>query len=149
MDEAILDRILTELQALRAGQDELRAGQDELRAGQGELRAGQDSLSSRVDRLQTSHDSLRIDVMARIDRLQETVSAMREDVGVNFARADVAGRSVVQFRHELTGTTTALRNDLEAMNEFLVAVERKVRSLSTQFDNFRQERDLGGSLPSH
>jgi outer membrane murein-binding lipoprotein Lpp len=135
MSEALLDRILTELQALRAGQDELRAGQDELRA--------------RVDRLQGSQDLLRIDVMARIDRLQETVSAMREDVGVNFARADVAGRSVVQFRHELTGTTTALRNDLEAMNEFLIAVERKVRRLSTQFDNFQQERDLGGSQPNH
>jgi uncharacterized phage infection (PIP) family protein YhgE len=134
MSEAVLGQILTELQSLRTGQEALRTGQEALRTGQDTLRMGQ--------------DTLRVDVMARMDRLQDSVTSLREDVAVNFARADHASRSVVQFRNEQTSTTTALRNDLDAMNEFIVAIEKKVRSLSNQFHAFRQERD-GGAAPGH
>jgi hypothetical protein len=95
------DRILTELAALRAGQEQLQAGQDRLR----------------------------VDMMARLDRLTDAVTAMRDDIKVNFGASETVRRANEHTREELRDTQNMvadMRRQLLSLGERLAAVEQKV-----------------------
>ena len=94
------DRILAELSALRAGQEQLQVGQDRLR----------------------------IDVMARLDRLTDAVTAMRDDIKVNFGASETVRRANEHTREELRDTQNMIadmRRQLLSLGERLAALEQK------------------------
>lgn len=115
------DRILAELVALRAGQDQLGADLAGVRAEIDRLEAGQ-------ARLQASLDKMRGDIMARIDRLSETVSFMRDDIRVNFGTSDSIERAHQHTREELSDwkrLVADVRRQVFNLSERVAALELK------------------------
>lgn len=129
------DRILAELTALRAGQDELgnrlgrlEAGQERLEAGQDQLESSQQQLGAKLERLEAGQDRLRADVMARIDRLADEFAGIRDDMKVTFGSIEHVRRSGEHLREELRGwqdIVATMQRRLMSLSERVSALEAK------------------------
>jgi DNA repair exonuclease SbcCD ATPase subunit len=122
-------RILAELAALGAGQDQLAAavesGMDWLRADNGRLPTDLAALRVSQERLELSQEKTRVDIMARVD---EAVTGIRDDIKVNFGAADSVRRSNEHLREELhdwQNMVAQLQRQLISLSERVASLEMK------------------------
>jgi chromosome segregation ATPase len=78
MSDAMLERILTEVVALKAGQDALKAEVAALKTGQEALKTGQDALKVEVTALKTEVASLKAGQQEMKAGQQEMLTAFRD-----------------------------------------------------------------------
>ena len=77
---------------------------------------------------------LRVDLVDRMDRLQDTMTRLRDDIAVNFGSTDAVRRA-----------NDNTRNELRALNDVVMAMVRKARSMEDRIQTLESKCATSGT----